>query len=590
MASRVCLFAGLLALVVALLAACTGMPAPAQPTLALATSQPAAPTEPALTPPPSPAATLAPTATTAPTETRAPTGTPAPTDTPAPTVAPLLRLGVAPDAPAGALEAVLAALAGAGIAAEQVTEQPDLQLVNPGGEGAHPAWERVFVPVTRLSSVQDEIRLDELKTVWQGSGKPAGFRTIYAAADTVPLLARLLGEPGANVRPVPAGELDGAVWGDKESIGIVAFDALDVRLAALALDGQSPTDNRFKAEEWPLTARAAFIALTDRGREAIAATQSLPATNRDPAKLTVVAMTGVTAMARNSAVAIEKSGDPGFLARKVGPELAAADITTISNEIPFAEGCVANDSPNLLVLCSKPEYWENLALSGVDAVGLSGNHLLDFGRKAIIDTLALYKAKNVPVYGGGANEKEAAVPLVLEHNGNRIAFVAANQYGPPVAWAGPDKPGSAKFDLATMQAQIRELKPKVDVVFAEVQHLETNYKGEYVNVPNDQAEIDFRGLSDAGADVVTGVMAHAPQALELRDNGLILYGLGNLYFDQTWSWPTRTGLVARHTIYDGKLINTELLVTVIDKNFQLRWATPAERKQVLQSLFDVSRW
>ena len=40
-------------------------------------------------------------------------------------------------------------------------------------------------------------------------------------------------------------------------------------------------------------------------------------------------------------------------------------------------------------------------------------------------------------------------------------------------------------------------------------------------------------MSDAGADVVTGVMAHAPQAVELRDGRLILYGLGNLYFDQT---------------------------------------------------------
>jgi poly-gamma-glutamate synthesis protein (capsule biosynthesis protein) len=78
--------------------------------------------------------------------------------------------------------------------------------------------------------------------------------------------------------------------------------------------------------------------------------------------------------------------------------------------------------------------------------------------------------------------------------------------------------------------------------------------------------------------------------METRKGKLILYGLGNLYFDQTWSWPTRTGLVARHTIYDGRLLNTELLVTVIDKNFQVRWATPAERAQVLKSLFDVSRW
>jgi len=137
-------------------------------------------------------------------------------------------------------------------------------------------------------------------------------------------------------------------------------------------------------------------------------------------------------------------------------------------------------------------------------VGLSGNHLLDFGRKASLWSLDFYKEKKIPVYAGGANDKEALAPLLIEHNGNRLGFLGANAYGPPVAWAEANEPGSARFNLPAMQANIRELEPKADVVFAEVQHLETNYKGEYVNVPNDQAEIDFRGLIDAGADVVTG--------------------------------------------------------------------------------------
>jgi hypothetical protein len=502
-----------------------------------------------------------------------------------------LRVGIAGDASEAAGAQVLDALRTAGLAAELVADQPDLQLTNPGGEGVAPAWERVFTPVDRVSSLLDSISLAELKAAWTGKGKSPNFARVYASQDTGALLTPLLGKPGAAVKTLPDDQLAAAVWGDEGGLGIVPFGTADTRLRAIKVDGQSPVDNRFKPDEWPLTARASLIVVTDRGREALAATAStLPVTNRDPKKLTVLVMTGVTAIARNSAVAIEKSGDYGFLARKVGPELSAADITTISNEIPFVGDCKADGSPNLLVLCSKPEYWENLVLSGVDAIGLTGNHLLDYGRKNARSTFAFYKEKGIPVYGGGANEKEAREPLVMEHNGNRLGFIGANEYGPPVAWAEGDTPGSAKFSLKTMQADIQALKPKVDVVLAEVQHLETNYKGEYVNMPNDQAEVDFRGLIDAGADVVTGVMAHAPQALEIRDGRLILYGLGNLYFDQTWSWPTRTGLVPRHTIYDGKLINTELLVTVIDKNMQLRWATPEERRQVLKGLFDVSRW
>ncbi len=328
--------------------------------------------------------------------------------------------------------------------------------------------------------------------------------------------------------------------------------------------------------------------------------ESLPRTNRDPGKLTTLIMTGVTAMARHSAVAIENSGDDGFLARQVGPELAAADLTIISNEIPFVKDCTVNDTRNNIILCSKPEYFLNLELSGVDAVGLTGNHMNDFGHANDLASLAFYAEKGIPVYAAGANEAAARQPAILEHNGNRLAFLGANQWGPKSyinglgqevsEWAGPDTPGSARFDRDRIAADIQAAVPQADLVFAEVQHTETNGAGDYVTEPIPLQEADFRAMSDAGADVVTGVQAHAPQAVELRDGRLILYGLGNLFFDQTFSWPTRTGLVARHTIYDHKLINTELLVTVIQDDMQLRWATPEERMQVLRSVFDVSRW
>ena len=415
-----------------------------------------------------------------------------------------------------------------------------------------------------------------------------------------PTLTAVLGTPGPNVKPQPGAALADAVWGDPMGLGIVPFESLSTRLRAIPLDDNSPTDNRFRAAEWPLAARAYLAPLTERGQAALAKLAPLPITNRDPSKLTVLAMTGVTAMARNSAVAIDRSGDPGFLARQVGPELAAADLTTTSNEISIFDGCVADNTLNNVLLCSKPAYWENLALSGIDAIGLTGNHMNDFSYDNFRSTLQLYADKQMPTYGGGGDETAARKPLILEHNGNRLAFLGSNQWGPEwyrsklgdtvSAWAGPDNPGAARFDQKQMIADIQAAKPQADVVFAEVQHTEFNAAGDYLVEPLPQEAADFQALSDGGADVVTGIMAHAPQAVELRDGREILYGLGNLYFDQTWSWPTRTGLVARHTIYDGKLINTELLVTVIQDNFQLRWATPKERMQVLRSVFDVSRW
>lgn len=537
------------------------------------------------------------------TPTSPPSPTPAPTLTPTSEPMPqVVKLRLIPGASAAAAEAILQRLADIGLQAALTSAKADLEL-DPAYQADAPlAWERILVPVDRMSSVLDNITMSELRDVWAGIGQSPNFTSIYPSQEIMPELIALLGEPGPAVKPQPAGDVDGAVWRDRMGLGIVPFEALTVRLRAVKLDGASPTDNRFVPNAWPLASRAWLVALTPLGQEAaVRLSTALPITNRHADRLTVLVMTGVTAMARNSAVAIERSRDYGFLARKVGAELAAADLTIISNEIPFMPGCVADNTLNNLILCSKPEYFLNLELSGVDAVGLSGNHQNDFGYDNMLWTLAFYREKGIPYYGGGKNAEEARRPLILEHNGNRLAFLAANQWGPAryyshrakvevSAWAGPDNPGSARFVLADMIADIQAMKPQVDLVFAEVQHTEFNAAGNYQIEPIPLQEKDFRALSDAGADVVTGVQAHTPQAVEIRDGRLILYGLGNLYFDQTWSWPTRTGLVARHTIYDGRLINTELLVTVIETNFQLRWATPQERMSVLRSVFDVSRW
>ena len=501
-----------------------------------------------------------------------------------------------------AIDAVLTALNGASMPSETVLDKADLRLSAESADDAKLAWERVLVPVDRMSSVLTGITLQELRGVWTGASTTTNFATIYPDETIVPYLDALLGAHGPAVKPQPKSALADAVWGDRMGLGIVPFEDLNVRLRAIPVDGNSPTDNRFRAAEWPLTARAWLAPVTERGQNAVAALAgSLPLTNRDPRKLTTLIMTGVTAMGRKSAAAIEKSGDYGFLARQVGPELAAADLTIISNEIPFVEGCKVNTTRNNIILCSKPEYFENLALSGVDAVGLTGNHMNDFGHENDLASLALYAEKGIPVYAAGANAEAARKPAILEHNGNRLAFLGANQWGPASyinglgqqvsEWAGPDTPGSARFDRDLISDDIRAAKTQADLVFAEVQHTETNGAGDYVTEPIPLQEADFRAMSDAGADVVTGVQAHAPQAVELRDGRLILYGLGNLFFDQTTiGWNARTGLVPRHTIYDGKLINTELLVTVIQDDMQLRWATPEERMQTLRTVFDASRW
>jgi poly-gamma-glutamate synthesis protein (capsule biosynthesis protein) len=77
-------------------------------------------------------------------------------------------------------------------------------------------------------------------------------------------------------------------------------------------------------------------------------------------------------------------------------------------------------------------------------------------------------------------------------------------------------------------------------------------------------------LIDLGADVVVGTSAHQTQTFEKYGNGVIYYGLGNLFFDQVW-WPgTTRSLILSHYFYNGKLLQTKLVPTIYDSNMQTR--------------------
>ena len=77
------------------------------------------------------------------------------------------------------------------------------------------------------------------------------------------------------------------------------------------------------------------ISLSGRWRVAARAWDAVPATNRDPVRLTTVMITGVTALVRGTAWTMEKKGIL-YPAEDIRDWLRDADILHISNEVPFA--------------------------------------------------------------------------------------------------------------------------------------------------------------------------------------------------------------------------------------------------------------
>lgn len=452
-------------------------------------------------------------------------------------------------------------------------------------------YEETFAAAARFNTIFPTTTLAVLQAAWLGASEP--LTPVVILSDTLPALTQILGPPGAAVAGyATVADITAAAYADPATVALVPFDLLSPQLVVLAVDGQNPIENanHFDAAQYPLVAtlylhRLQTVSPDEQPIEA-ALFAALPPGNRDPTRLTVLAMTGVTAMCRLTAKQMDSLG-ADWPAAVVGPELAAADITHISNEVPFVEGCETDTNPDNYNFCSKPEYIATLRASGADIIGLTGNHQNDYGRENARKSLAFYAKEGLPVYGGGLNSEAANAPFFLEHNGNRFAFLGANSYGPSLAWATEDEPGSARFDVDRMAAAIRDIREndEADIVLVELQYQET-----YETTPLVEQRIDFNALVEAGADIVTGVQSHVPQAIEFTDDKLILYGLGNLYFDQMWTQPTREGMIVKHTFYKGRHLSTQVLTTLLYDYGQPHWMTADERASLLQRVFSASYW
>ena len=207
-----------------------------------------------------------------------------------------------------------------------------------------------------------------------------------------------------------------SAWASRPSWGIVPFEALEPRWKVLSVDGQSPVHNDFAPDRYPLKIAFSLQPVVF----------NLPSTNRDPSRLTVLAMTGTTALVRGTADRMETKGllYPG---QQIDQVLRSADITHISNEVSFNADCPTPDIyTESLFFCSKPGYIALLEDAGTDVVELTGNHLLDYGQADFLTTLGLYDQRGWKYYGGGRNLQAALQPALVENNGNKLAFIGCD--------------------------------------------------------------------------------------------------------------------------------------------------------------------
>jgi poly-gamma-glutamate synthesis protein (capsule biosynthesis protein) len=481
---------------------------------------------------------------------------------------------------------------------EQVVLPPDIALADSpegaslrleiGAQRTVSHW--VYALASPFPTTQEGIAQSELQRLWGSeAGAPSSSKPLLMDKGTLAALTAAWGAPAAQaVQVLTAPELLDYAWQHRPAWAILPFEALEPRWKVLKVDGQSPLDKNFDQETYPLAVPVSLDGdptLAEAMRTVYGQTL-LPASNRDPQRLTILAMTGVTALVRGTAFAMERKGIR-YPAGDVGALLQAADLTHVSNEVPFTEDCPYPDPFQAdMRFCSDPRYIELLEAIGTDIVELTGDHIQDWGQDAMLFTLDMYRQRDWPYFGGGKDIDEARQAITVEHNGNRLAFIGCNAKGGAYAQASPGQPGAVACGYDFMEAEIARLRHQGYLPIATFQHVEY-----YTYPAQPDQERDFRRMARAGAAVVSGSQAHQPQSMEFLAGAFIHYGLGNLFFDQyDVSQETRQAFIDLHIFYDGRYISTELVPILFIDYARPRLMTEKERRELLEAVFGASGW
>jgi Putative enzyme of poly-gamma-glutamate biosynthesis (capsule formation) len=446
----------------------------------------------------------------------------------------------------------------------------------------------VYALVVPFPTVIDGVSFDELKLAWTQGTAPAPFNghPLLMEGSTLAAFTALWGEPApGSVKVIAADQLLDTAWSEQPSWAIIPFESLEPKWKVLTIDGQSPIRKKFDVSTYPLV--ASFMLQSSDSSQL----SNLPSSNYDRSKLTTIIMTGVTALVRATALTMEIKGTlyPGERIRDLMRE---ADITHVSNEIPFFTGCTYPKPDQVaLVFCSDPKYMDLLTDIGTDVIELTGNHFADRGAAGMLETIAIYKKDKIPYFGGGLDLQDSLKPALFEVNGNKIAFIGCNK--PDVGrfpTATDYQPGAAPCDFPYLKGKINQLKAQGYVVIATFQWNES-----YDSRPAPQQMNDFRLMADSGASIVSGSQAHYAQMMEFYSGAFIHYGLGNLFFDQMGDqdWMPkgiRREFFDRYVIYDGRLISAELITAILEDYSRPRLMTERERSGFLQEYFYYSGW
>jgi poly-gamma-glutamate capsule biosynthesis protein CapA/YwtB (metallophosphatase superfamily) len=210
--------------------------------------------------------------------------------------------------------------------------------------------------------------------------------------------------------------------------------------------------------------------------------------------------------------------------------IAGADLHITNLECPLTnyDKGITKNGP---CIKAKPELIEAIKYAEVDIVCLANNHILDYDKEGLFETIKVCNDAGIKTVGAGKNLDDAGKILYTTLKGISIAIInfAENEFTIATDIAA----GANPLDLPRNYRSIVEAKKKADIVIVIV-----HGGNECYSLPSPRIVDTYRFFADAGADIVLAHHTHFYSGYEIHNGTPIFYNLGHFIFD--WYY-TREG-------------------------------------------------
>jgi Bacterial capsule synthesis protein PGA_cap len=181
-----------------------------------------------------------------------------------------------------------------------------------------------------------------------------------------------------------------------------------------------------------------------------------------------------------------------------------------------------------------------------DVLNLANNHVGDYGRAALIDTVRAVRRNDMTAVGAGSDLAGASAPRVVERLGLKVAFVGFSNILPSEFAAEEDRPGVTWATPEAVSEGVRAARAEADVVVA-------TFHWGIEKAPYETADQTAlaQAAADAGAQLVIGAHPHVLQPVRRAGAALVAYSLGNFVFGAHSPGTSATGVLHTDLTAEG---------------------------------------